>query len=662
MGRPPSRTLRYGCLRWKQFIQAEFDSFVANTKKFSEQTGVKVRVDAENWDDIRPKAAVAANVGAGPDIIIGTNDDPFKFADKLIDVTDVAEYLGAKYGGWYPIARTYGMLGKKWIALPQGATGGTMNYRINSMRAAGFDEFPKDLAGYLKLCQGLKRVGKPPGFALGHATGDANGWVYWCLWAHGGKMVDDNNNVAIDSPETIAALEYAKQLYPTFIDGVLSWNDASNNKAFLADQIGLTLNGISIYTVAKNSPEPALNAIAKDMDHANMPIGPVGRPTEEQNIVTAYSYAYSKYPNAVREYLRFMWEKPQVDRWETASNGYVAPPLPAWNDNPVWTADPKVTPFRDVLKYALDIGYSGHARLCLGGGDGRLRLRRHVRRGLHRRADAEGRRAARRRARQALLQGLMGQADTETRRPATLRRSAPWRRTSGPPAGLRRAGADRLRAFSTDRNFLGLVFMLPAAAILLVFLAYPLGLGLWLGLTDTPIGEPGRFIGLANFISLAHDSVFWLVGVQHLVLHGRRELPEILPRPLSRAAAQPAAAVQVAASRHRAVAVRRADRALGDRLLVDLRSAILDRLLGADQVRHSSTNYIDFLGQPWHARWSRDRRQRLARHSFRRHHAARRTADDLALAARSGDARRRQPVAAIPLRHACRCCRRSSPS
>ena len=177
-------------LRWKQFIQAEFDAFVANTKKFSEQTGVKVRVDAENWDDIRPKAAVAANVGAGPDIIIGTNDDPFKFPEKLIDVTDVAEYLGAKYGGWYPVAKTYGMLGKKWIALPQGATGGTMNYRINAMHAAGFDEFPKDLAGFLKLCQGLKRVGKPPGFALGHATGDANGWIYWLpvgAWRQNGR-------------------------------------------------------------------------------------------------------------------------------------------------------------------------------------------------------------------------------------------------------------------------------------------------------------------------------------------------------------------------------------------------------------------------------------------------------------------------------------------
>jgi multiple sugar transport system substrate-binding protein len=358
-GPAPERGASIRVLRWKQFIQAEYDAFMANTKKFSDETGVKVRVEAESWDDIRPKSAVAANVGAGPDIIMGTLDDPFKFPEKLIDLTDLAEYLGAKYGGWYPIARKYGMHGKRWIALPQGATGGCMNYRISAMRAAGFDEFPKDTAGFLKLCQAYKKAGKPPGFALGHATGDANGWTQWCLWAFGGKTVDDNNNVAIDSPETVAALEYAKQLYATFIDGVLSWLDPSNNKAFLADQIGLTLNGISIYTVAKNSPDPALRAIAADMNHANMPIGPIGRPTEQQNILNTYAYTYTKYPNAVREYLRFMWEKPQVDYWITQSNGYVAQPLPATDNNPTWTADPKVTPFRDVLKYALDDGYSG---------------------------------------------------------------------------------------------------------------------------------------------------------------------------------------------------------------------------------------------------------------------------------------------------------------
>ena len=346
-------------LRWKQFIQAEFDSFVANTKKFSDQTGVKVRVDAESWDDIRPKSAVAANVGAGPDIIFGTLDDPFKFREKLLDLTDLAEYLGDKYGGWYPVARKYGTHDKRWIALPHGATGGCMNYRISAMHAAGFEEFPKDTAGYLKLCQGLKKAGKPPGFALGHATGDANGWCQWCLWAFGGKTVDDNNNVVIDSPETIAALEYAKQLYGTYIDGVLSWLDPSNNKAFLADQISLTLNGISIYTVAKNSPDPALQAIAADMDHANMPIGPPGgrpssrtsstlTPTPTPNIPMPCANIYASCGRSRRSIIG--------RRSRTAISRR---PLPAWNDNPVWTADPKVTPFRDVLKYALDDGYSG---------------------------------------------------------------------------------------------------------------------------------------------------------------------------------------------------------------------------------------------------------------------------------------------------------------
>ena len=67
-----------------------------------------------------------------------------------------------------------------------------------------------------------------------------------------------------------------------------------------------------------------------------------------------------------------------------------------------------------------------------------------------------------------------------------------------------------LYRFNNSADLLGLVFMLPAASILLVFLTYPLGLGLWLGLTDTKIGRPGVFIGLANYESLFKDSVFWM--------------------------------------------------------------------------------------------------------------------------------------------------------
>ncbi len=64
-----------------------------------------------------------------------------------------------------------------------------------------------------------------------------------------------------------------------------------------------------------------------------------------------------------------------------------------------------------------------------------------------------------------------------------------------------------MKGFLDNRNALGLAFMLPAAALLLVFLTYPLGLGLWLGFTDARIGRAGHWVGIENFESLLDDSL-----------------------------------------------------------------------------------------------------------------------------------------------------------
>ncbi|MDO5603633.1 MAG: sugar ABC transporter permease [Paracoccus sp. (in: a-proteobacteria)] len=67
-----------------------------------------------------------------------------------------------------------------------------------------------------------------------------------------------------------------------------------------------------------------------------------------------------------------------------------------------------------------------------------------------------------------------------------------------------------MRRLMESRNGMGLMFMLPAAVFLLCFLTYPLGLGVWLGFTDTRIGRPGEFVGLDNYQWLWNDRVFWL--------------------------------------------------------------------------------------------------------------------------------------------------------
>ena len=58
-----------------------------------------------------------------------------------------------------------------------------------------------------------------------------------------------------------------------------------------------------------------------------------------------------------------------------------------------------------------------------------------------------------------------------------------------------------------SRNFLGLAFMLPAGVLLLLFLTYPLGLGVWLGFTDAKVGRSGEWVGLENYIYLFGDAV-----------------------------------------------------------------------------------------------------------------------------------------------------------
>ena len=355
----PEKSAKLRVLRWKRFAQGDEDAWMANTRKFTEKTGVEVRVDQEGWEDVRPKAAVAANAGSGPDIIISTFEDAHQYPDKLVDVTDVCNYLGGKYGGWYDVCASYCTHKGNWIAVPMGGAGTKVVYRKSAIRSAGFDTFPTDLPDFLKLCRGLKNKGLPAGLALGNATGDANAWIHWLVWAHGGKMVDTKNNVVIDGPETIAALEYAKELYATFIPGTLSWLDSNNNKAFLDGQIGLTGNGLSIYYAAKNSADPKLREIADDVGHAHFPIGPVGRPTELHLLFPMMIFQYTKYPNAAKAYLAFMMDEEQYLPWQNASIGYVSQPLVAYESNPVWEADPNHTPYRDSQKRMIPNGYAG---------------------------------------------------------------------------------------------------------------------------------------------------------------------------------------------------------------------------------------------------------------------------------------------------------------
>jgi multiple sugar transport system substrate-binding protein len=232
-----------------------------------------------------------------------------------------------------------------------------INYRVDASNKAGFSKFPDKTDAFLEYAKAMKKNNTPGGFALGHASGDGNAWVHWALWAHGGNTVDKDDKVIINSPETAKALEYAKQLTAEMIPGVAAWNDASNNKAFLAGEINWTDNGISIYVAAKK--DETKKQIAQDMDHAYWPVGPVGKPTELHLMYPVLAMNYTKYPQACKALMAFMLEADNFNPWIEAAQGYLTHCLNAYDKNPIWTADPKNKVFGEAAKRTLTAGGLG---------------------------------------------------------------------------------------------------------------------------------------------------------------------------------------------------------------------------------------------------------------------------------------------------------------
>ena len=367
---PPRLPIESGAtlrvLRPTKFVDPDETIFRANIKAFSDQMGVPVRVDFVGWEDLRPQTAVAANTGAGPDVVVGWPSDPHIYADKLIEVSDVAEYLGQKYGGWYYLANVYGKRWKtnNWIAIPMGGSGGPAVYRESWIKQAGYDAIPADFDNFLTLCKNLKKNGHPVGFALGNAVGDANSYADWMLWGSNGYLVDEDDKIAIDSKETRNALAYAREMFPTMINGTLSWQDPSNNKAFIAGDISITTNGVSIYYALKNDPSKA--EIAADTNHHSMPVGVFGKPPTSALILNAMIFKHTKYPNAAKELLRFMMEQPQYEKWLTGTAGYWAQTLKAYADSDVWKGDPKIAAYRDTCDSPCWDGYKGPINAASG--------------------------------------------------------------------------------------------------------------------------------------------------------------------------------------------------------------------------------------------------------------------------------------------------------
>ena len=160
-----------------------------------------------------------------------------------------------------------------------------------------------------------------------------------------------------------------------------------------------------------------------------------------------------------------------------------------------------------------------------------------------------------------------------------------------------------LERFQNNRNALGFMFMLPAAVLLLVFLTYPLGLGTWLGFTDAKVGRAGEWVGLENFEYLVGDSVTQLALFNTIVY---TVIASVLKFGLGLWLALLLNRNLPFKSFFRAVVllpwiVPTALSAIAFWWIYDAQFSVISWVLVKTGLMDT---YIDFLGEPWNARWS----------------------------------------------------------
>lgn len=352
-------------VRWSDFVPAS-DTLLKGkiTEECQKALGFKVQLETINANDIQARVTSAVQSGSGPDIIFALNNWPQLYAASLVDVSDIAEQIGKDQGGYYPISQQVATVGSKWIGVPWAIGGGLVAYRKSWFAEIGLETFPDTWEKLHAAGKTLKAKGRPIGQALAHSFGDPPGFFYPWLWSWGGKEVEaDGKTVALNSKETI---ESVKNLVPFWNDafdpGGLAWDDSSNNRAFLSGTICCTNNGASIYIEAKRKPDTYQTEkgepMYKDIQHAPLPKGPGG----QYNLPGPFTdmvMGYSKQQDMAKKFLTWIHSKPVFEEWFTSQQGYTDGATKFWEGDKVWTADPVLTPFKNIPNQGRLTGYAG---------------------------------------------------------------------------------------------------------------------------------------------------------------------------------------------------------------------------------------------------------------------------------------------------------------
>jgi multiple sugar transport system substrate-binding protein len=236
-------------LQWSHFVPRYDEWFDQYAQAWGEAMNVTVTVDHVNLAELPATLAAAIDAGEGP-TIVELNIAAAAFVEGVHDLTEVNEKAQEVFGeqaetctasSYLPAADMWYGYCHAWVPDPG-------NYNIDLWTEAGYPDGPETYAALLDGGEQIyQNAGVPMGLGLSPEI-DSNMAMRAIIWSYGGSIQDENENVVINSPEVIEAVNYVAELYQrTMTEEVFAWNAASNNQGLVAGELSYILNSISAY-------------------------------------------------------------------------------------------------------------------------------------------------------------------------------------------------------------------------------------------------------------------------------------------------------------------------------------------------------------------------------------------------------------------------------
>lgn len=342
------------------FIPEQDAAMAALAGQWGRENGVEVEADFVTLLGNKYILTLAAESQArmGHDIIMPFGFDLATYGHLLEPMDDLVGRLSSSYGRIAPLVEYLGTVTGAYRGVPASyqSVGWPSCTRIDLFRqhvgmdvmavfpvaaemGSGYDQWTWD--DFLVAAEKCAGAGHPFGLPVGQ-TSDSSAWIAALFRSFGAALVDKDGRITARSDNVRAALDYAKRLMPFLPPSVVSWDNASNNRALLSGESALIFNPPSAWAAAFRDNRK----LAGQIWHHPLPAGPHGR-----FLPVAPSFwgvwEFSRNKTAAREFIEWLSQRPQVEKLCNAGYGYDLPPFDSMIDFPVWAevGPPKGTVF-----------------------------------------------------------------------------------------------------------------------------------------------------------------------------------------------------------------------------------------------------------------------------------------------------------------------------